>query len=62
MKYVKMTLRALYAAAAAIGTGLSAVLVNNASIGDLTDGQWVVIAVGALAAFGGVYGITNRTS
>lgn len=60
MNLIAMTLRAIFAAAAALGTGLSAVLVNDASLGDLTDGQWVTIAVGALVAFGGVYGLTNR--
>lgn len=59
IKYVGMTLRAIFAAAAALGTGLAAVLVDNASIGDLTDGQWVTIALGALVAFGGVFGISN---
>lgn len=31
------------------------VLVDDKSIGDLTDGQWAVALLAALVAFGGVY-------
>ena len=56
---------ALYAKAvyAFIVAGLGAiatVLVDNASIGDLTDGQWVTALLAALVAGGGVFGIPNK--
>lgn len=41
---------------------LSAVLVDNKSIGDVTDGQWVAIVLATLIALGAVYGVPNRTT
>ena len=40
----------------------AAVLVDDRSLGDITDGQWFTIAGFTLAAFGGVYGIRNAAS
>jgi hypothetical protein len=51
--------KAIYAAAVAGLSGLSAVLVGGDSLGQVTSGQWVSIALAALVAGGGVYGITN---
>lgn len=59
LKVLGTSLRALFAAVVAFGTGLSAVLVGDVGIGALTDGQWVTIGLGALIAFGGVWGIVN---
>lgn len=38
---------------------LAAVLVGDVGLGDVTDGQWVTIALAALTTFAGVYGIRN---
>lgn len=60
MKFVQQSLKAFYAAAAAALSGLAAILVGNATFSDITAGQWVTIAVAALAAFGAVWGVTNK--
>jgi len=60
MKYLGTMLKALFAGAFALGTGLATVLVDNASLGDLTDGQWITVCVGALGAFGAVWGVSNK--
>jgi hypothetical protein len=60
MKWIGTSLRAIFAGLVAFGTALTTVLVDDASIGDLTDGQWLIAALGALIAFGGVWGITNK--
>jgi hypothetical protein len=39
---------------------LAAVLVGDLGLGDLSDGQWVVIGLSALVAGGGVFGISNK--
>lgn len=59
MKYLGKSLRAIFAGLVAFGTGLSAILVGDVGMGALTDGQWVTLAMGALIAFGGVWGIVN---
>lgn len=59
MKFLGQALKAVYASAVASLSGLVTVLVGNTGIGELTDGQWVTIALAAVVAFGGVYGITN---
>lgn len=56
------TLKAVYAAIVAALSGLVAVLVGDANLGDVTDAQWLTILLAAVLAFGGVYGITNRVS
>lgn len=53
-------LKATYAAVVAALSGLVTVLVGNTSFSDLKAGQWVTIALAALVAFGGVYGISNK--
>lgn len=55
MKYAK----AIYAGVVAGLGALAAVLVDNASVGDLTDGQWVTVVLATLVAAGGVAGIKN---
>jgi hypothetical protein len=54
-KYAK----AIFAGIIAGLSAVAAVLVDNASIGDLTDGQWVTVVLASLVAFGGVAGIKN---
>lgn len=53
-------LKAIYSTLVAIIGSLATVMVGDVTIGDITQGQWVVIAGAALAAFGGTYGISNR--
>ena len=53
------------AAYAFVVAGLGALvvpLVGDAGFGDLTAGQWVTIALSAIVAGGGVYGIRNAPS
>lgn len=57
--FIGQALRAFYAAVVAALSGLVTVLVGDVGFSDLTAGQWVTIALAALIAFGGVYGITN---
>lgn len=52
--------KAIYAAVVAALSGLVTVLVGDASFSSLTAGQWITIALAALIAFGGTYGITNK--
>lgn len=59
MKAIAKSMRAIYAGVVAGLTGLSAVLVGEVGLGDLTDGQWVTIALGAIVAAGGVWGFVN---
>ena len=61
MKFVAQALKAFVAAATAFLGGLATVLIDNKSVGDLTDGQWVTLALATLIAFAGVYGISNVT-
>lgn len=60
LRYIGQTLRAFYAAAAAVLGSLATVLVGDADFSEVTAGQWVTIALAGLVAFGGVYGISNR--
>jgi hypothetical protein len=62
MSFIGTALKAFYAAIVAALSGLVTVLVDNANFGDLTAGQWVVIALAAVVAFGGVYGLTNTVA
>jgi hypothetical protein len=61
LTFAAQAAKAFYAAAIAALSGLSAVLVGGDSFGQVSAGQWVSIALAALVAFGGVYGLTNRT-
>jgi hypothetical protein len=51
--------KAIYAALVAALSGLVTVLAGTDSIGQVAAIQWVTIALAALIAGGGVYGITN---
>lgn len=59
LAYVGKSLRSIFAGLVAFGTGLSAVLVGDVGMGDLSDGQWVTIGLGSLIALGGVWGFVN---
>ena len=50
-------LKGLYAAAVSGLGSLSAVLVGNTKVSDLTAGQWVTISLAALIALGGTFGL-----
>jgi len=52
--------KAWYAGAIAVLGSLATVLVDDASFGDVTSGQWVTIALASLVAGGGVYGLSNQ--
>ena len=53
--------KAIYATVVAALGSLAALLTNDTSLSQITAGQWVVVALAALVAGGGVYGIPNRT-
>lgn len=40
-------------------SSLSVVLVGDAGFGDLSDGQWVAVALAALVSGAAVYGVRN---
>lgn len=63
MNVVDIIGKAAKAVLAGLLSGLSALgayLVNNTSLSDVTAGQWVYVAIAALIALGGVYGISNK--
>lgn len=62
MSFLSTALKAIYAAIVAALSGLVTVLVGDAGFSDLTAGQWVTIALATVIAFGGTYGLTNRSS
>ena len=59
MKVAAQSAKALVAALVAFLTGLSTALSSDSSFGDITDQQWVFIALGVLTAFAAVWGIPN---
>ena len=60
MKYIGMTLRALFAAATAFISGLGAAILSDQSLSELDAKTWLYVIGLSLAAFGGVFKITNR--
>ena len=62
MRFFTQALKAVYATAIAFLGSVATVLVDNASIGDLTDSQWAVAVLAGLIAGGGVYGLRNASS
>jgi len=62
MNFIGTALHAFYAALVAALSGLVTVLVGDTAFTDLSAGQWVTIALAAVVAFGGVYGISNVKS
>lgn len=62
MTFIPTALKAFYAAVVAALSGLVTVLVGDTGFTAITAGQWVTLALAALVAFGGTYGLTNRTT
>ena len=62
MKYLAQAAKAIFAFFVAGLGALGAVLVGDVGFTDVAAGQWVAIALAALVAGGGVYGISNRPS
>lgn len=60
-KRIGQAAKAIYAGVFAALGALGVVLVGDMSLGAVTDGQWVAIAVVGLGAFGGVYRIKNAS-
>jgi hypothetical protein len=60
MSSLAQATKAIYAFVAAGLGSLATALVDDKSIGDLTDGQWVVVILAAVVAGGGVYGLSNK--
>lgn len=54
--YAKAVIAALVAGLGSLG----AVLVDDKSLGDVTTGQWVVVASAFLVALGGVFAVANE--
>lgn len=54
-KYLKAFVGALIALLSALSTAL----VDDKSIGDLSDGQWVVAAIAFLTAFAAIWAVPN---
>jgi hypothetical protein len=52
-------LKAIYAGAVSLLGSIATVLTGSATFGDITDGQWVSIALFALVAGGGVFGLAG---
>ncbi len=61
MTFIGTALKAFFAAAVAFLSGLVTVLVGDTGFGDITSGQWVTLVLATLIAFGGVYGLTNKS-
>jgi hypothetical protein len=59
---IQYFVKAIYAATAAFLSAVAVVLVDDATFGDISQGQWVVIAGFTLAAFGGILGFQNAPS
>lgn len=43
-------------------SALSAYLVNSTSLGDITAGQWVQVAIAVLVTGSAVYGVSNKSA
>ncbi len=59
---VQKAAKAVYAAIAQLIAGLVLVTIDGGSLGDVSTNEWFVIAGAVLAAGGGVYGLTNKSS
>ena len=60
MKNVAPYLKAVVAAFVAGLGSLAAVLVDDKSLGDVTDGQWVTVAIAFLVGLGAVFAVPNQ--
>ena len=59
MEWVRYAAKAIFAGAVAFLGGVAAILVGDATFGDVTAGQWVTIALATVIAVGGVFGLSN---
>ena len=58
-KQLAVAAKALYAAVVAGLGSLLAVVTGHTSLSQVTASQWIVVALAAIVAGGGVYGIPN---
>jgi hypothetical protein len=59
---LKIFAKAIYATVVSALGSLAVVLVGDSGLDDLSSGQWITVALAALVAGGGVYGIKNASS
>ncbi len=59
---VQKAAKAIYAAVAQLIAGMVLVTIDGGSLADVSTNEWFVIAGAVLAAGGGVYGLSNKTS
>ena len=62
MNAIATAAKAVFATIATLLAALGAVLVDNHTISDVTDAQWVVVLGAALAAGYGVYQTPNKAA
>ena len=62
MSQLPQVAKAVYSGLIAGLSALGGYLTNSTSLGQITAGQWVFVAIAALVSAGGVYGITNTTA
>lgn len=60
MKNIAPYLKAVVAALVAGLSSLGAFLINDTSLGDITAGQWVAVAISFLVALGAVFAVPNQ--
>jgi len=59
---ISTSLKAIFAGATALLSGLGTALVDAHTFSAISDASWITIASLTLVAFGAVYGVTNATS
>ena len=59
---VQKAAKAIYAAIVAAISGTILVTLNDVQFGDVSQNQWLVIALSVVVAGGGVYGLSNKSS
>ena len=60
MNAIAQAAKAVLASIAAGLSALGAVLIGGATFSEVTDAQWVTIALAVVTTFSGVYHISNR--
>ncbi len=59
---IQKVAKAVYAGVAQLIAGLILVTIDGGGLTDVSTNEWLVIAGATLAAAGGVYGLTNKSS
>ncbi len=59
---IQKAAKAVYAAVAQLIAGLVLVTINGGGLAEVSTNEWFVIAGAVLAAGGGVYGLTNKST